>query len=737
MSSLPDMESSSPGDTCSSDEEFKAAAAKTFQELEELRDQRARRQEWKREAQRLRSTLSAAPGAIMFVTRPRCRRPKALLLPQKAVLPGRRKKMLGRRDFSEPHVSQAAEPESTEVQGFQQQSPQTGSTPKQKLQGFGDTLLNAVAAPDIQPYSSAAGPCESSSEPFPERSLQNQINPAPPIKLSLSGQPAFSKDPGISPANAELLRQDLANFARFIEEQKALSLKREPGVVGCDAVEDRPSANRTGERAGRLLRSDAKDVNLPLTTASADCDVSTMTLTSLLASTNATLPGHADRIPTEPPHTERHSSPERLLTAVSLPRDTVTQNVTPSNLSNIDRELSNLTEDDDSSAVVIPRPEEELGNYSDDLPDMFEPDPLLDLPQNRTSVNSITADASSRQYNSITAADCNASVTAAPEPLIMDEGLSGPTAGDDSSVVPHPEEVLGDYLDDLPDMSEPNPLYSSPPGSPQHPTSGTSTSPATAAPNLLIFDIKPPNPIADDKNSAFMAPRPEEVLGDYFDDLPDMSEPNPLYTSPPASPQYRSSVTSISADASSHVQDDNSAAHMPSFPPPQCLQSGAENLHASLLDGLQDLCIEPAAENMIPDHETPACSNLTLHTATLSKPFYTIPPPVPRPPLHHYTWYDASDNRWTPPVPSWAEIPKSRPRGRGRAERQAKARAAYHNAPGDGAPRAAQEVAAAEAAVNQLRRDLKMLKNRRTKQLQLHSTAVCVQVESASRSSQS
>ncbi|KAI8589067.1 hypothetical protein BDZ88DRAFT_507479 [Geranomyces variabilis] len=729
------MESSSLGDTCSSDEESKDAAAKTFQDLEELRDQRARRQEWKREAQRVRSTLSAAPGAIMFVTKPGCRRPKALLLPQKAVFPARRKKMSGTRNLSGPYLSQAAEPESTEVQGFHQQSPQTGSTPKQKVQGFRDTLLNAVAAPDIQPYSSAAGPCESSSESLPEGLLQNQMEAAPPIKLSLSGQPAFSKNPGISPANAELLRQDLANFARFIAEQKALSLKREPGVVGCDAVDDIPFASRSGERAGRMLRSDAKDVDLPLTTASADCDVSSIMLTSLVASTNATVPGLADRFPTKPPNTERHSSPEPPLTALSLPRDDVTQYVTPLNLSNIDRERSNLTEDDDSSAVVIPRPEEELGSYCDDLPNMSESNPSPALPQNRTSVASTTADASSRRHNNIRAADCNSSVTAAPEPLTFDEGLSDPTAGDDSSMVPRPEEVLGDDLDDLPDMSEPNPLYSSPPGSPQYPTSVTSTSPATAAPNLLSFDIKAPNPIADDNNSAFMAPRPEEVLGDYFDDLPDMSEPNPLYSSPPASPQHCSSVTSIPTDASSHIQDDTSAAHTLSFPPPQCLQSGAENPHASLLDGLKDLCIEPAAEDTIPDHDTPAFSN--LHNATLSKPFYTIPPPIPRPPLHHYTWYDASDNRWTPPVPSWAEIPKSRPRGRGRAERQAKARAAYHNAPGDGAARAAQEVAAAEAAVSQLRRDLKVLKNRRTKQLQLHSTAVCVQVQSASRSSQS
>ncbi|KAJ3155209.1 hypothetical protein HDU89_007400 [Geranomyces variabilis] len=729
------MESSSPGDTCSSDEESKGVAAKTFQELEELRDQRARRQEWKREAQRVRSTLSAAPGDIMFVTKPGCGRPKALLLPQKAVLPGRRKKMPGTRDLSGPYLSQAAEPESTEVQGLQQQSLQTGRTPKQKVQGFSDTLLNAVAAPDIQPYSSAAEPCESSSEPLPERSLQNQIQPAPPIKLSLSGQPAFSKDPGISPANAELLRQDLANFARFIAEQKALSLKREPGVVGCDAVEDSPFASRTGEQAGRMLRSDAKDLNLPLTTASADCDISTMTVTSLLASTSATVPGHADRISIDPPNTGRHSSPEPPLTALSLPRNNVTQYATPSSVSNIDKELSNLTEDDDNSAVVIPRPEEELGNCSDNLPGISEPNPSPASPQNRKSVASTTADASSRRHNNITATDCNSAVTAAPEPLNIDEGLSDPTAGVDSSMVPRPEEVLGDYLDDLPDMSEPNPLYSSPPGSPQHPTSVTSTSPATAVPNLFSFDVKPPYPIADDNNSAFMVPRPEEVLGDYFDDLPDMSEPNPLYTSPPASPQHRSPVTSIFA--SSHIQDDTSAAHTLSFPPPQCFQSGAEEPHASLLDGLQDLCIEPAAEDMIPNHDIPACSNLTLPNATLSKPFYTIPPPVPRPPQHHYTWYDASDHRWTPPVPSWAEIPKSRPRGRGRAERQAKARAAYHNAPGDGAARAAQEIAAAEAAVNQLRRDLKMLKNRRTKQLQLHSTAVCVQVESASRSSHS
>ncbi|KAJ3181784.1 hypothetical protein HDU87_000802 [Geranomyces variabilis] len=368
------------------------------------------------------------------------------------------------------------------------------------------------------------------------------------------------------------------------------------------------------------------------------------------------------------------------------------------------------------------------------------------LPQHRTYVAGTTSNASSRPHNNIVAAICESSVAAAPDPSNDDEKVSNPTAqNDDNSdvMVPRPKEVLGDYFDDLPDMSEPNSLYNSEPSSPQHRTSVTHTSTdstipihvdlATAAcntstataPDPLTRDVEPPNLTANDDSSAFVEPS-EEVLGDYFDDLPDMSEPNPLYSSAPASPRHLASVTSASADASGRMQE--------------VARAGAEESHPSQLDGPQDLCIEPGAGDMMHAHlacDVPAFSSSTLRNATLSEPFYTIPPPIPRPPQHHYTWYDASDNRWTPPVPSWAEIPKSRPRGRGRAERQAKARAAYHDTPGDGAARAAQEVAAAEAAVHQLRRDLKMLKNRRTKQLQLHSAAVCVPVESASRSSES
>ncbi|KAJ3152379.1 hypothetical protein HDU86_005908 [Geranomyces michiganensis] len=260
------------------------------------------------------------------------------------------------------------------------------------------------------------------------------------------------------------------------------------------------------------------------------------------------------------------------------------------------------------------------------------------------------------------------------------------------------------------------------------------------APDSVCREFESPNLPKNADTSAYMVIQSGEVLGDYFDELPDMSEPNPLYNSPPASPRHGARFGVISTDATGHTHSILEAASAgfqdinkestpfemnASIVNDSFLPAAAENCHNQFLPVLPEFCVEPienATEGAMLCHQ-PA-TFVDLSHALMREPFYTVPPPLRKPPQHRYTWYDITDGLWTPPIPSWAAIQKSRPRGRGRADRRAKALTAYYDATGDGTVKG---IIAAEAAVSQLRQDLKMLKNRRTKQLHLHSTKACAQ----------